>query len=84
MIGDVNATLDHSPLRSGIAGCTDVAADRGQGLVATWPSSWPRWFGVQIDHVFTTGGLLPKSLQVFDMPGSDHRALLTQIVVPSA
>jgi endonuclease/exonuclease/phosphatase (EEP) superfamily protein YafD len=82
VIGDVNATLDQSPLRSGITGCADVAADRGQGLVATWPSYWPRWFGVQIDHVFTDGGLRPESLQVLDIPGSDHRALLTRVVVP--
>jgi len=83
VIGDVNATLDHRPLRSGITGCTDAAADRGQGLMATWPSAWPRWFGVQIDHVFTAGGLRPVSLQVLDIPGSDHRALLTRVVVPS-
>lgn len=84
VIGDVNATLDHTALRSGITGCTDAAADRGHGLVATWPSSWPRWFGVQIDHVFTAGGLRPGSLQVLDIPGSNHRALLTRVVVPSA
>lgn len=83
VIGDVNATLDHSPLLSGSTSCTDAAADRGQGLVATWPSYWPRWFGVQIDHVFTAGGLRPVSLEVLDMPGSDHRALLTRVVVPS-
>jgi endonuclease/exonuclease/phosphatase (EEP) superfamily protein YafD len=83
VIGDVNATLDHTGLRSSVTGCTDAAADRGQGLVATWPSSWPRWFGVQIDHVFTAGGLRPGSLQVLDMPGSDHRALLTRVIVSS-
>jgi endonuclease/exonuclease/phosphatase (EEP) superfamily protein YafD len=83
VVGDVNATLDHRPLRSGITGCADAAANRGQGLAATWPSSWPRWFGVQIDHVFTAGGLRPGSLQVLDIPGSDHRALLTRVVVPS-
>jgi endonuclease/exonuclease/phosphatase (EEP) superfamily protein YafD len=82
VIGDVNATLDHSALRSGITGCTDAAANRGEGLVATWPSSWPRWFGVQIDHVFTAGRVRPGSLQVLDMTGSDHRALLTRVVVP--
>jgi endonuclease/exonuclease/phosphatase (EEP) superfamily protein YafD len=81
VIGDVNATLDHSVLRSGITGCTDVAADRGEGLVATWPSSWPRWFGVQIDHVFVAGRVRPGSVLVLDMPGSDHRALLTRVVV---
>lgn len=83
MIGDFNATLDHRALRSGTNGCTDVAADRGESLVATWPSSWPRWFGVQIDHVFTTDGLRPASLQVLDIPGSDHRALLARVVMPS-
>jgi endonuclease/exonuclease/phosphatase (EEP) superfamily protein YafD len=81
VVGDINATLDHAPLRSAVAGCTDAAADRGQGLVATWPTRWPRWFGVQIDHVFTSGGLRPASVQVLDLPGSDHRALLTHIIV---
>jgi len=82
VVGDVNATLDHTPLRSAVEGCTDAAADRGQGLVATWPTSWPRWFGVQIDHVFISGGLRPASAEVLDLPGSDHRALLTRIVLP--
>jgi len=82
LVGDMNATMDHAPLRSAIAGCTDAAADRGQGLVATWPTRWPRWFGVQIDHVFTGGGLRAASVQVLDLPGSDHRALLTRIVLP--
>jgi endonuclease/exonuclease/phosphatase (EEP) superfamily protein YafD len=78
----MNATLDHAPLRSAVTGCTDAAADVGQGLVATWPTRWPRWFGVQIDHVFTGGGLRAASAQVLDLPGSDHRALLTRIVLP--
>lgn len=82
LVGDFNATLDHSLLRSNIDGCTDAAAGRGQGLVATWPSYFPRWFGVQIDHVFTSDGLLAGSLQVLDLPGSDHRALLARIILP--
>jgi endonuclease/exonuclease/phosphatase (EEP) superfamily protein YafD len=82
VVGDINATLDHAPLRAAVAGCTDAAADRGQGLVATWPTRWPRWFGVQIDHVFTSGGLRPASVQVLDLPGSDHRGLFTRIVLP--
>lgn len=82
LIGDFNSTLDHSSLRSAVKGCTDAAADRGQGLAATWPSYWPKWFGVQIDHVFTTGTLRPANLQVLDIPGSDHRALLTRVATP--
>ena len=82
VVGDVNATLDHTALRAATAGCTDAAADRGQGLVATWPTAWPRWLGVQIDHVFTSGGPRAADLSVLDLPGSDHRALFTRIVVP--
>jgi endonuclease/exonuclease/phosphatase (EEP) superfamily protein YafD len=42
VVGDVNATLDHAVLRAGTTGCTDAAADRGEELVATWPTKWPR------------------------------------------
>jgi endonuclease/exonuclease/phosphatase (EEP) superfamily protein YafD len=84
LVGDVNATLDHAPLRDATAGCIDAAAARGEGLVATWPTIWPRWFGVQIDHVFTSGEIHPASVQVLDLPGSDHRAIFTEIVLPPA
>jgi endonuclease/exonuclease/phosphatase (EEP) superfamily protein YafD len=81
--GDVNATLDHASLRAAVNGAQDVAAGCGQGFVATWPSAWPRWLGVQIDHVFTRGGPRAAGLRVLDLPGSDHRALLAQVVLPS-
>jgi endonuclease/exonuclease/phosphatase (EEP) superfamily protein YafD len=83
LIGDFNATLDHSALRSGTAGCANVAAERGEGLVPSWPTYWPDWFGVQIDHVFTSAGIRPTSLRFLDLPGSDHRGLLTRIMLPS-
>lgn len=82
VVGDVNATLDHAPLREALGGARDVAADRGQGLASTWPTGWPRWFGVQIDHVFTSGGVHPAGARILDLPGSDHRALLAQVVLP--
>ena len=82
LIGDFNATLDQSLLRSATSSCVDAAAERGRGLVATWPSRLPRWFGLQIDHVFTGGAIAPASLQILDLPGSDHRALLAQVIVP--
>ncbi|WP_445190275.1 endonuclease/exonuclease/phosphatase family protein [Pseudonocardia sp. Cha107L01] len=80
--GDVNATLDHAALRAATDGAQDVAAERGLGLVSTWPTAWPRWFGVQIDHVFTAGGVHPADARVLQLPGSDHRALLARLVLP--
>src|SRR4051794_8182901 len=46
--GDFNATLDHSALRAGMAGCSDAADERGAGLVPTWsPSARSRYVGPQ-------------------------------------
>jgi endonuclease/exonuclease/phosphatase (EEP) superfamily protein YafD len=81
LVGDFNATLDHSLLRSATVGCTDAAADRGRGLVATWPSLLPRWLGVQIDHILISGALRASTLRILDIPNSDHRALLARIMV---
>ena len=77
--GDVNATLDHTALRAAMGTCVDAAERTGAGLVGTWPTSWPRWAGAQIDHVLVTRGIVPETLAVRDIPGSDHRAVLTRL-----
>ena len=79
VVGDFNATPDHSAFRSGTAGCTDAATARGESLTATWPAAWPRWAGAQIDHVLTRGGPQARSVEVVDVPGSDHRGLLVRL-----
>jgi endonuclease/exonuclease/phosphatase (EEP) superfamily protein YafD len=79
VVGDFNATTDHRDFRSGTAGCTDAAAARGESLTATWPAAWPRWAGAQIDHVLTRGGPQARSVEVLDVPGSDHRGLLVRL-----
>jgi endonuclease/exonuclease/phosphatase (EEP) superfamily protein YafD len=84
IVGDLNATPDHSAFRAGTAGCTDAATATGESLVPTWRSSFPRWFGAQIDHVLTRPGAngagpRARSTEVIAVPGSDHRALLTRL-----
>lgn len=81
--GDFNATLDHSVLRRAMTGCRDSAAELGRGLVATWPARWPRWLGAQIDHVLITEELQAVSFAVFDVAGTDHRAVLARVAVSS-
>ena len=81
--GDFNASLDHSVLRDATAGWRDAAAQCGAALVGTWPSFLPRWVGLQIDHVFTTGGIAARGFAVHDVPGSDHRAVVAHLDVPS-
>jgi endonuclease/exonuclease/phosphatase (EEP) superfamily protein YafD len=81
--GDLNATLDHSALRAGMAGCTDAADQRGDGLIPTWsPSAETRPLGPQIDHVLTNDGIAAESFAVYEVPGSDHRAILTRLRLP--
>jgi endonuclease/exonuclease/phosphatase (EEP) superfamily protein YafD len=84
VVGDLNATPDHSAFRAGTAGCTDAATATGGSLVPTWPTGGPPWFGAQIDHLLTrpgADGSGPRavSTEVIDVPGSDHRALLTRL-----
>lgn len=80
--GDFNATLDHSALRAGSAGCTDAAAARGAGLVPTWgPTARSTVFGPQIDHVLATPGIDPSTFAVRDLPGSDHRIIVATLLV---
>jgi endonuclease/exonuclease/phosphatase (EEP) superfamily protein YafD len=82
--GDFNATLDHSALRAGTAGCGDAAAQRGAGLVPTWgPTPGLRSIGPQIDHVFATDGITAETFDVRDIEGSDHRAIMTTLRIPN-
>lgn len=82
--GDFNATLDHSALRTGMAGCSDAADQRGAGLVPTWgPSDRTRAIGPQIDHVLVTDGIEAETFEVHDIAGSDHRAILTRLHIPT-
>jgi len=81
--GDFNATLDHSLLRAGMAGCGDAAAQRGDGLAPTWgPTQRTRVIGPQIDHVLANHGIVAESFRVVDLPRSDHHAILTTLRLP--
>ncbi|MEJ2862336.1 endonuclease/exonuclease/phosphatase family protein [Actinomycetospora flava] len=81
VVGDFNATPDHSAFRAGTRGCDDAATERGESLTGTWFAGVPRALGAQIDHVLTTGGPRAREVEVLDIPGSDHRALLARLVL---
>jgi endonuclease/exonuclease/phosphatase (EEP) superfamily protein YafD len=81
--GDFNATLDHSVFRDAVSGCSDAAERTGESLIGTWPTRLPRALGIQIDHVLVTGGITAETLAVRDIPGSDHRAVVTRLRLPA-
>lgn len=84
LAGDFNATLDHVGLTRLLnKGYVDAADQVGKGLIHTWPGNsgfWPP--PVTIDHVLVDAKCLVDTVDVFDVAGSDHRAVVTQFVVP--
>jgi endonuclease/exonuclease/phosphatase (EEP) superfamily protein YafD len=84
LAGDFNATLDHVGMTRLLnKGYVDAADQVGKALVHTWPSRvgiWPP--PVTIDHVLVDPRCPVDTVDVFDVPGSDHRALVAQFVVP--
>lgn len=84
LAGDFNATLDHVGMTRLLnKGYVDAADQVGKGLIHTWPSNggiWPP--PVTIDHVLVDPRCPVDSVDVFDVPGSDHRAVVAQFVVP--
>ncbi|PVZ03903.1 endonuclease/exonuclease/phosphatase family protein [Actinomycetospora cinnamomea] len=79
VVGDLNATPDHSAFRAGTRGCTDAASARGEGLAGTWPAGWPPALGTPIDHVLTARGPQVRDVALVEVPGSDHRGLVVRL-----
>jgi endonuclease/exonuclease/phosphatase (EEP) superfamily protein YafD len=82
LAGDFNATLDHAALRRLIdTGYADAADAVGSGLRPTWPVGrlLPP---VTIDHVLADRRCGVRRVTVRTLPGSDHRALIAELLVP--
>lgn len=84
LLGDFNATLDHSRLREVLdRGYRDAADVAGEGLEPTWPNadhSVPPV--ITIDHVLADDRLGIVDYGVEDLPGSDHRPIHAELALP--
>lgn len=85
--GDLNATLDHAPLRALVdAGYRDTAELANEGLAATWPvdGGFPLLSllppSVAIDHIMVATGWVVAATETLDIEGADHRAVLATVV----
>ncbi|WP_033343986.1 endonuclease/exonuclease/phosphatase family protein [Catenuloplanes japonicus] len=85
LLGDFNATLDHSPLLGLLAtGYRDAAAVDGSGLTGTWgPYAGAIVPPVTLDHVLVDHRVRVESVEVFGVGGSDHRAVLAVLTLPA-
>ena len=82
LAGDFNATIDHAEFRRVLdTGYEDAAAAVGAGLHWTWPDR-RRAPPVTIDHVLADRRVGVREVEVLEIPGSDHSAVLAEIVLP--
>jgi endonuclease/exonuclease/phosphatase (EEP) superfamily protein YafD len=81
LAGDFNATLDHEPLRRLIGeGYVDAANETGAGLIPTF-QKWSLPL-ITLDHVLVDARCAVRRVTVYDLPGSDHRALFAELQLP--
>ncbi len=85
LAGDFNATFDQAEFRELVdRGYRDAGAATGKGLEPTWPSArgFP-WGLMTIDHVLADHRLGVAEYGVDGLPGSDHRAIHAELVLPN-
>jgi endonuclease/exonuclease/phosphatase (EEP) superfamily protein YafD len=82
--GDFNSTIDMKPFRQLLTnGYRDAAEQAGSGRDFTYPANrrFPPVLG--IDHVLTRNATA-QSTRTIEIPDTDHRALLTVVMLPTA
>jgi endonuclease/exonuclease/phosphatase (EEP) superfamily protein YafD len=83
LAGDFNATLDHAELRRLLGtGYVDAADEVGAGLKGTWPRGRRFPPPVAIDHVLADSRIGVRAFSVPTITGTDHRAVLAELVLP--
>ncbi len=84
LLGDFNATLDHHLLRELIdSGYRDAAEVLGRGLRGTWgPYDGDMIPPVTLDRVLADRRVGVRDFQVLNLPGSDHRPVYAELVLP--
>jgi len=83
LAGDFNASLDHASLRRVLArGYKDAADQVGAGLIPTWPANKRIPPIITIDHVLVDQRAGVRAVDVRTVPGTDHRAVLAELILP--
>ncbi len=83
MAGDFNASVDHPAMRHLLAtGLRDAHEVTGEGRPATWPNNRSVPAFVHLDHVLVRG-IDVASAQEAHLAGTDHDAILVELIVPS-
>jgi endonuclease/exonuclease/phosphatase family metal-dependent hydrolase len=85
IVGDMNATPDHEPMRElDDAGFRDASEAANEGWQPTWPANHVGVFPllppvVKIDHVLVGEGMASLGTSTVDVAGTDHYALVATV-----
>jgi endonuclease/exonuclease/phosphatase (EEP) superfamily protein YafD len=89
LIGDFNATYDHSEFRrlleggSGGRKMVDVGTAAGSRLIPTWPMEGQLLPGIVIDHLVISPQVHSSAYSVLRVAGTDHAAIVATLSVPA-
>jgi endonuclease/exonuclease/phosphatase family metal-dependent hydrolase len=84
LAGDFNASLDHAAFRRVVAqGYRDAAREAGRAMVWTWAPLRSRFPRLAIDHVLVDPRIGVAAVDVVPVDGSDHRAVVAELVLPA-
>ena len=81
VVGDFNATPLWPVYRRVVARIEDLVLTHARAVGTRPGRTWPRWRGaplIRIDHAFGSG-LAVEGVEVVDLPGSDHFALVVDV-----
>ena len=82
VVGDLNTTMWSPWYREFCAANKLVNARRGFGVLASWPAAYPALGRVPIDHCLVSPQIAVTGCRLGPAIGSDHRPLITDLVVP--
>lgn len=88
LLGDFNATYDHSEFRKLLDGgpggrkLVDVGTASGARFMPTWPMDGQALPGITIDHVVTSPRIPASGYAVHRVAGTDHAAVTATLAVP--
>jgi hypothetical protein len=84
LAGDFNATLDHADLRAVLRrGYVDAGWAVGGALSWTWRPLRLRVPRLALDHVLVDPRITVAAVQLATVAGSDHRAVVADLVLPA-
>ena len=76
--GDFNATEEHKLFRDLVK--EGRLAESIPTAGGTWPSRYPSWFGITLDHILIRG-FAARNSKILDIDGTDHRALYVELEI---